>query len=366
MIQETFVAATPKEAYENAVAKYGTSDLDIVSAKQIFIDNQQHSELVIEVPKDIFMAYSFISKDDNVITQEEQLQAEIDELKEEILKFTQEIKQPKDITPTHKVKQSIKDEVRELFVSKGLASQWLDSILDEISQSAIIDNKELFVSYIFEEIDASLKVFSADMEKSKVVMLVGPTGVGKTTTLAKLAARYAYLLDRPYKVALLNLDSYKVGASEQLEHYADIMQLEHISVSTVDEFANKLKYMENKYDKILVDTAGMSPFDTEKFLSTIEYIKADFENIDVHLVIPATIKYEDMSDIYENFSFLNIDSVIITKFDETNHFGSVVSFMLDYKIPMSYFCIGQEVPDDLIRADKEYLLERFIGDVSEG
>jgi flagellar biosynthesis protein FlhF len=236
MIQETFVAATPKEAYENAVAKYGTSDLDIVSAKQIFIDNQQHSELVIEVPKDIFMAYSFISKDDNVITQEEQLQAEIDELKEEILKFTQEIKQPKDITPTHKVKQSIKDEVRELFVSKGLASQWLDSILDEISQSAIIDNKELFVSYIFEEIDASLKVFSADMEKSKVVMLVGPTGVGKTTTLAKLAARYAYLLDRPYKVALINLDSFKVGAIEQLGHYAEIMQIEHFVVDDVDAF----------------------------------------------------------------------------------------------------------------------------------
>ena len=112
MIQETFVAATPKEAYENAVAKYGTSDLDIVSAKQIFIDNQQHSELVIEVPKDIFMAYSFISKDDNVITQEEQLQAEIDELKEEILKFTQDIKQPKNIVQSTKVSKTTKDKIK--------------------------------------------------------------------------------------------------------------------------------------------------------------------------------------------------------------------------------------------------------------
>jgi flagellar biosynthesis protein FlhF len=311
------------------------------------------------------MQYSFISKE-NIITQEEQLQAEIDELKDEIVKFTQEIKQPKASAQIQPAPKTIKDEVKELFVSKGLASKWLDEILDEISQNAIIDDKELLVSYIFEEIDERLKIADESISKPKVVMLVGPTGVGKTTTLAKLAARYAYLLDRPYKVALLNLDSYKVGASEQLEHYSDIMQLEHISVSSVEEFGDKLKSLESEYDVILVDTAGMSPFDTKKFLSTIEYIKTDFEHIDVHLVIPATIKYEDMSDIYENFSFLNLNSVIITKFDETKHFGTLLNFMLIYDIPMSYFCIGQEVPDDLIKADKEYLLERFIGDVSEG
>jgi flagellar biosynthesis protein FlhF len=365
MIKETFVATTPKEAYENAVAKYGTSDLDIISAKQILIDDKPYSELVIAVPKDIFMQYSFISKD-KVITQEEQLQAEIDELKEEILKFTQEIKQPKNIVQSTKVSKTTKDKIRELFISKGLAPQWLDKVLDEIGQNAIIDDKELLVSYIFEEIDEGLRVADESVVSPKVIMLVGPTGVGKTTTLAKLAARYAYLLDRPYKVALLNLDSYKVGASEQLEHYADIMQLEHISLSSVEEFGDRLKSMESEYDVVLVDTAGMSPFDTKKFLTTIEYIKTDFEHIDVHLVIPATIKYEDMSDIYENFSFLNLNSVIITKFDETKHFGTLLNFMLMYDIPMSYFCIGQEVPDDLIRADKEYLLERFIGDVSEG
>jgi flagellar biosynthesis protein FlhF len=83
-------------------------------------------------------------------------------------------------------------------------------------------------------------------------------------------------------------------------------------------------------------------------------------------VLAATVKYEDMEDIYKNFSFLNLDSVLISKFDETRHFGTLLNFMLLYKLPMSYFSIGQEVPDDLLCANKEYLLEHFIGDVNEG
>lgn len=372
MIQETFVANTPKEAFEQAVAKYGTSDLDIVSAKQIKVDNDVKSELVIAVSKEMFMKHSFISSkvenDNQTFSEEEALKSEIEELKSEILRFTKEMQNPKVVQESFKEpkEKSIISEVKELLVQKGLSASWLDKVLDDINQSDVANDKALLVSYIFEEIDEKIKIKQEDISKTKVMMLVGPTGVGKTTTLAKLAARYAYLLDRPYKVALLNLDSYKVGASEQLEHYADIMQLEHISVSSVDEFASRLEAMESNYDVVLVDTAGMSPFDTKKFLSTIEYIRSDLEHINVNLVIPATIKYEDMSDIYDNFSFLNLDSVIITKFDETKHFGTLLNFMLMYDLPMSYFSIGQEVPDDLIRADKEYLLEKFIGDVSEG
>jgi flagellar biosynthesis protein FlhF len=82
-------------------------------------------------------------------------------------------------------------------------------------------------------------------------------------------------------------------------------------------------------------------------------------------VLAATVKYEDMKDIYNNFSFLGLDSLIISKFDETKHFGTLLNFMLLYKTHMSYFSIGQEVPDDLIPASKEYLLEKFIGDLDE-
>jgi flagellar biosynthesis protein FlhF len=121
------------------------------------------------------------------------------------------------------------------------------------------------------------------------------------------------------------------------------------------------------YDIILVDTAGMSPYDTQKFVKTVEFVQSETpRTLEVNLVLSATVKYEDMDDIYQNFSFLNLDSVIISKFDETRHFGTLLNFMLLYKLPMSYFSVGQEVPDDLRVASKEYLLERFIGDVQEG
>ncbi len=359
MINETFVASDPKSAYEQAVEKYGTSDLSIVSAKQVkYDDGALRCEVIIAVPQALFMQRSF--GDEPIVGEEEVLLSEVSELKAqlEVMKegMYEEIQK----------EDSVISEVKALFMKKGISARWLDEMFHTLIGTEVVEEKSLLVSYLLEEIDEALKVKTEDLSTPKVMMLVGPTGVGKTTTIAKLAARYAYLLDRPYKVALLNLDSYKVGAIEQLEHYADIMQIEHLSVSSVEGFKEKLEVLA-EYDVVLIDTAGMSPYDTQKFIRTVEFVNTESERkIEVDLVLSATVKYEDMEDIYKNFSFLNLDSVIISKFDETKHFGTLLNFMLLYKLPMSYFSVGQEVPDDLVPASKEYLLERFIGDVNEG
>ena len=360
MVNETFVASDPTSAYEQAVKKYGEG-IQLVSAKQIkYDDGQLRSEVCIAVPKELFMEKSFgkiSTENEESIKEEEALLAQLEEMKKQLFLMQEEM--------TEESEESVMQKVKTLFMDKGIAKTWLDDVMVSLIGSNILDDATLLVSYLLEEIDESLKILDESLDEPKIVMLVGPTGVGKTTTIAKLAARYAYLMDKPYRVALLNLDSYKVGAFEQLGHYADIMQLEHITVETVEDFTLGLEALE-EYDVILVDTAGMSPYDTQKFIKTVEFVNSDIgKKLEVNLVFPATVKYEDMDDIYNNFSFLDLNSVIISKFDETKHFGTLLNFMLLYKLPMSYFSVGQEVPDDLMLASKEFLLEQFIGDLDE-
>lgn len=195
-----------------------------------------------------------------------------------------------------------------------------------------------------------------DFKKQKIMMLVGPTGVGKTTTLAKLAARFAYIGDVRYKTGIITLDTYRIGAVEQLFQYAKLMKLPILDVIQIQDFKNAIRNLK-QCDVILIDTIGSSQYDKEKLNKLDSFLKNSGADIDVTLVMSAGSKVEDMLEIYDNFSFLHIDTMIITKFDETKMFGNVFSLIYETKTPVSYFSIGQEVPDDLMEAKSEFLIE---------
>ncbi|MDD5373669.1 MAG: flagellar biosynthesis protein FlhF [Sulfurimonas sp.] len=192
----------------------------------------------------------------------------------------------------------------------------------------------------------------------KVMMLVGPTGVGKTTSVAKLAARYSYLMQKKYKVGLVVLDTYRIGAVEQLMQYARMMKLGIETVVDPIDFASALDSL--RYcDYILIDTMGSSPYDKTKIEKIYECLEGNDTkyNIDVVLVMPSSIKYEDLKATYENFSALNIDTLMFTKLDETIGFGNIFSLSYETKKPISYFSVGQEVPEDLVSASSDFLVE---------
>ena len=192
----------------------------------------------------------------------------------------------------------------------------------------------------------------------KVMMLVGPTGVGKTTSIAKLAARYSFLMEKKYKVGLVVLDTYRIGAVEQLMQYARMMKLGIETVVDPPEFTSALESL--KYcDYILIDTMGSSPYDKGKIEKIYECLNANNTsyNVDVVLVMPSSIKYEDLKVTYENFSSLGVDTLMFTKLDETMGFGNIFSLAYETKKPISYFSVGQEVPEDLVTASSDFLVE---------
>jgi len=190
-------------------------------------------------------------------------------------------------------------------------------------------------------IEKMIPIASVKMEGR--VILVGPTGVGKTTTIAKLAGKLA-LIDKK-KVGLVTIDTYRIGAIEQLKTYAEIMELPFKVVITLKEMEAALNSMK-QCDVILIDTTGRSSKNTMQISELRAFVeKVNTKNI--HLVISSTTKNNDVEAIVNGYKVLNYSNLIITKLDETSTYGSILN-ILDYaKKPLSFVTTGQNVPDDI-------------------
>ncbi|MCI5967933.1 flagellar biosynthesis protein FlhF [Helicobacter sp.] len=253
-------------------------------------------------------------------------------------------------------------EIYRITKASGMAKEHLEKIMQltlELMPIKMRENSVLIKRY-FREVLRKMVVARAENLSSNaknIMMLVGPTGVGKTTTLAKLAARYSRLLNKNYKVGIITLDTYRIGAVDQLMFYAKKMKLSIDTVVDTEEFVNALESL--KYcDYILIDTVGSSQHDRAKLESLKSFVNADPNTkIDVSLVMSATTKYEDLKDIYHTFSTLGIDTLVFTKLDETHSYGNVFSLIYETKKPVSYFSTGQEVPNDLSVATSDFLID---------
>ncbi|MEA3372200.1 MAG: flagellar biosynthesis protein FlhF [Campylobacterota bacterium] len=254
-------------------------------------------------------------------------------------------------------------EIYRLSAQSGMKKEHLDGIMKltlEHMPLKMRENSESVKRYFQTLLRKMIPVRRETLPVSgskRVLMLVGPTGVGKTTSIAKLAARYSYLLEKNYKVGLIVLDTYRIGAVEQLMQYARMMKLGIETVVDPPEFASALKAL-HYCDYILIDTMGSSPYDKEKIEKIYACLQAEADlDIDVVLVMPSSIKFEDLHATYENFSTLGIDTMMFTKLDETRGFGNIFSLAYETNKPISYFSVGQEVPEDLVTASSDFLID---------
>ncbi|MFC7372189.1 flagellar biosynthesis protein FlhF [Fictibacillus iocasae] len=205
---------------------------------------------------------------------------------------------------------------------------------------------------------------SARMQKSefgpfhyetKFLNVVGPTGVGKTTTLAKIAAQ-AVLKDGK-KAAFITTDTYRIAAIEQLKTYAEILNIPCEVVYTADDFSKAKKKLSD-CDIVFVDSAGrnfLNPFYVEELQRIIQF-DSDMTN---YLVLSLTSRFADMDAIYKRFQNLPVHKVIFTKYDETTLSGAMINFSLFHKIGTAYVTNGQNVPDDLIEASADKIALQF-------
>ncbi len=235
-----------------------------------------------------------------------------------------------------KVKNSIsKDELRDRFK--------IEKSLKELLKSRIVTS-------------GPIKKGS----KKKIIMFVGPTGVGKTTTIAKLGAIHA--LREEQRVAFVTIDNYRIAATEQLKKYAEIMRIPIYSVNSQKEFREILT--QEKADIILVDTSGRSHRNDLKISEIKSFADSvDFE-IEKVLCVSANTKKTDLMSVFKAFETMNFDSVIITKVDETSFIGNVIDIADKYSKPISYFTNGQEVPNDIVVADSDKLVDMLLSGVN--
>lgn len=192
---------------------------------------------------------------------------------------------------------------------------------------------------------------------TRIAHFVGPTGVGKTTTIAKLAAEQVLKYNR--KVGFITSDTYRIAAVEQLKTYATILNVPLQVVFSPGELTKAFKQFADR-DIIFMDTAGRN-FRNEMYVSELNALLSSQGTSETYLVLSLTAKYKDMKPVVENFSKFKLDKVLFTKMDETDSLGAIINLAHDFKLNGSYITNGQNVPDDISELNEERLVELIMG-----
>ena len=251
-------------------------------------------------------------------------------------------------------KQLLANEVDEKYIN-----QLVTEIEPTLKKDASVEN---ILSGIYQKIVLKLgktEVMGVTQGKARFVFFIGPTGVGKTTTIAKLASKLK--LDRKLNVALLTADTYRIAAVDQLKTYAEILNVPLKVVYSDTELKEAYEDMRS-YDIVLIDTAGRSHRDRQQREDIEKLINAvPKEERDVFLVLSITTKYRDLIRITEAYSEIADYRLIFTKLDETETLGNIFNVKLLTGASLSYATFGQKVPNDISRLDAQMIAKQLLG-----
>ena len=250
------------------------------------------------------------------------------------------------------------------LIDNEVAEKYANELLDEIGK---INTSKASVDFLLGNIYQKMILkfgqpitIPLGLSRQRVIFFIGPTGVGKTTTIAKIASKL--VVDHKKKVVLLTTDTYRIAAAEQLKTYASILDVPFRVVYTEDETMAAIKEYKD-YDYILVDTAGHSQHNADQKDSMAHFLRSvdDTVDKDVYLVVSATTKYRDLLAIADAYSEFTDYKLIFTKLDETTTLGNLFNLCMHTGASMSYVTCGQNVPDDIEVFSPQSTVKQLLG-----
>ena len=258
--------------------------------------------------------------------------------------------------------------IEELLEQNEFTISYIKMIEEKIRNQFSLEDLEdfkLVERYVVDWIGESIQIAQPrTFRPPHIFIIVGPTGVGKTTTIAKLASN-AILdarnkgLPRP-EICLLTIDTMRVGAQEQLSKFGDILDKPVLKAESADDVRQIYEEYKDHIDYMFIDTSGYSPNDSTHISQMKNMLDVNM-NPDIYLSVTATTKASDLQNIFRNYEPFGYESVIITKCDETKQYGNVISVLWDKHKSVSYICDGQGVPRNIRRADVIEFLKNLSG-----
>lgn len=246
--------------------------------------------------------------------------------------------------------QEVDEEVIR-FIEKKIITQ--SSSLEELTEQQLGEMVQDAITGLFQDGIASEGLDS----EVNMITLIGPTGVGKTTTIAKLASRQ--VLYQRKKVGLLTADTFRIAAVEQLRTYANILNVP-IEVADSPEHVKLAMERLEHCQMIFMDSAGRNYLE-EQYIEEMTKLLSYASKQENHLVLSMTSRWKDMKQIVEKMKSLQIDKVILTKWDESTCFGAALNLVYHYPYPLSFLCLGQGVPEDIMLAKAQYMAKKIMG-----
>lgn len=246
----------------------------------------------------------------------------------------------------------------EQEVNSELAKELVESMIDKNQNQEDLSPTEIrsLLRNVIENRLNELQFDGINYDR-KIIQFIGPTGVGKTTTLAKVAAQS--ILEHKKKIAFITADTYRIAAIDQLKTYARILNVPVEVAYSIEDYKNALNKFQD-YDIIFVDTAGRNFRDVRYVQELKEVVSFESLNVSTYLVLSLTMKAQDMIDIYRQFDQIPIEKIVFTKMDETLTYGSVLNICLNENIGIAHFTNGQNVPDDIVHVNPSFISDLIV------